>query len=120
MSSENHQEFKRPVQWSTRDLYIISSDLCTAPVLESKDEIVVRKVQVAKYISKEEANAQFKKLEDRVKYLQNLCHHPNLLKYLGTAKKGRTLFILSECVGHSNISSLVKKQKQFPELELVS
>nr|CAD1826605.1 unnamed protein product [Ananas comosus var. bracteatus] len=53
-------------------------------------------------------------LEEEVKLLKNLSH-PNIVRYLGTAREEETLNILLEFVPGGSISSLLGKFGSFPE-----
>ncbi|XP_064939594.1 mitogen-activated protein kinase kinase kinase NPK1-like [Musa acuminata AAA Group] len=64
--------------------------------------------------SKEKAQAHIKELEEEVNLLRNLSH-PNIVRYLGTAREDETLNILLEFVPGGSISSLLGKFGSFPE-----
>ncbi|XWS09015.1 hypothetical protein CRYUN_Cryun40dG0049500 [Craigia yunnanensis] len=58
--------------------------------------------------------AHIRELEEEVKLLQNLSH-PNIVRYLGTAREDDSLNILLEFVSGGSISSLLGKFGSFPE-----
>ncbi|KAM7257751.1 hypothetical protein ACFE04_013492 [Oxalis oulophora] len=58
--------------------------------------------------------AHIRELEEEVKLLKNLSH-PNIVRYLGTARENDSLNILLEFVPGGSISSLLGKFGSFPE-----
>ncbi|KAH0992744.1 hypothetical protein GBA52_004227 [Prunus armeniaca] len=58
--------------------------------------------------------AHIRELEEEVKLLKNLSH-PNIVRYLGTAREDDSLNILLEFVPGGSISSLLGKFGSFPE-----
>ncbi|KAE8686726.1 Mitogen-activated protein kinase kinase kinase 2 [Hibiscus syriacus] len=71
-------------------------------------------VLIAANASKEKIQAQIRELEEEVKLLKNLSH-PNIVRYLGTARENDSLNILLEFVPGGSISSLLGKFGSFPE-----
>ncbi|KAL4309481.1 hypothetical protein GQ457_01G022560 [Hibiscus cannabinus] len=82
--------------------------------LDSGELLAVKQVLIAANASKEKTQAQIKELEEEVKLLQNLSH-PNIVRYLGTAREDDSLNILLEFVPGGSISSLLGKFGSFPE-----
>ncbi|GMJ08319.1 NPK1-related protein kinase 3 [Hibiscus trionum] len=82
--------------------------------LDSGELLAVKQVLIAANASKEKTQAQIKELEEEVKLLQNLSH-PNIVRYLGTAREDESLNILLEFVPGGSISSLLGKFGSFPE-----
>ncbi|KAG6732108.1 hypothetical protein I3842_01G161100 [Carya illinoinensis] len=64
--------------------------------------------------SKEKTQAHIRGLEEEVKLLKNLSH-PNIVRYLGTAREEDSLNILLEFIPGGSISSLLGKFGSFPE-----
>ncbi|CAJ1977251.1 unnamed protein product [Sphenostylis stenocarpa] len=62
----------------------------------------------------DECQANIRELEEEVKLLKNL-KHPNIVRYLGTAREENSLNILLEFVPGGSISSLLGKFGSFPE-----
>ncbi|KAK8681062.1 hypothetical protein V6N13_053469 [Hibiscus sabdariffa] len=82
--------------------------------LDSGELLAVKQVSIAANASKEKTQAQIRELEEEVKLLQNLSH-PNIVRYLGTAREDDSLNILLEFVPGGSISSLLGKFGSFPE-----
>ncbi|KAL9240799.1 hypothetical protein vseg_014977 [Gypsophila vaccaria] len=83
--------------------------------LNSGELLAVKQVLIAANgASKERAQAHIKELEEEVKLLKNLSH-PNIVRYLGTAREDEALNILLEFVPGGSISSLIGKFGSFPE-----
>lgn len=83
--------------------------------LDSGELLAVKQVLVAaNSASKEKTQAQIRELEEEVKLLKNLSH-PNIVRYLGTAREDESLNILLEFVPGGSISSLLGKFGSFPE-----
>ncbi|GJR43184.1 mitogen-activated protein kinase kinase kinase NPK1 [Tanacetum coccineum] len=78
------------------------------------DLIIMEIVEL--YIDKyfECSKAHIRELEEEVKLLKNLSH-PNIVRYLGTAREEESLNIFLEFVPGGSISSLLGKFGSFPE-----
>ncbi|KAK3002975.1 hypothetical protein RJ639_018730 [Escallonia herrerae] len=83
--------------------------------LDSGELLAVKQVSIAvNSASKEKTQAHICELEEEVKLLKNLSH-PNIVRYLGTAREEESLNILLEFVPGGSISSLLGKFGSFPE-----
>ncbi|XP_015888023.1 mitogen-activated protein kinase kinase kinase NPK1 isoform X2 [Ziziphus jujuba] len=83
--------------------------------LDSGELLAIKQVLIAaNSASKEKTQAQIWELEEEVKLLKNLSH-PNIVRYLGTAREDESLNILLEFVPGGSISSLLGKFGSFPE-----
>ncbi|TKY51118.1 Mitogen-activated protein kinase kinase kinase NPK1 [Spatholobus suberectus] len=83
--------------------------------LDSGELIAIKQVLIAPgSASKESTQANIWELEEEVKLLKNL-KHPNIVRYLGTAREEDSLNILLEFVPGGSISSLLGKFGSFPE-----
>ncbi|KAH7660056.1 Mitogen-activated protein kinase kinase kinase protein [Dioscorea alata] len=82
--------------------------------LDSGELLAVKQVLIGTNSAREKAQAHIKELEEEVKLLKNLTH-PNIVRYLGTAREEETLNILLEFVPGGSISSLLGKFGSFPE-----
>ncbi|XP_031270168.1 mitogen-activated protein kinase kinase kinase 2-like isoform X2 [Pistacia vera] len=83
--------------------------------LDSGELLAVKQVLIAENsASKEKTQAHIKELEEEVKLLKDLSH-PNIVRYLGTAREEESLNILLEFVPGGSISSLLGKFGSFPE-----
>ncbi|KAK3189994.1 hypothetical protein Dsin_029555 [Dipteronia sinensis] len=83
--------------------------------LDSGELLAVKQVSIAaNSASREKTQAHIRELEEEVKLLKNL-KHPNIVRYLGTAREDESLNILLEFVPGGSISSLLGKFGSFPE-----
>lgn len=83
--------------------------------LDSGELLAVKQVLIAaNSASKEKTQAHIRELEEEVKLLKNLTH-PNIVRYLGTAREDESLNILLEFVPGGSISSLLGKFGSFSE-----
>lgn len=83
--------------------------------LDSGELLAIKQVSIAaNSASKEKTQAHIRELEEEVKLLKNLSH-PNIVRYLGTAREDESLNILLEFVPGGSISSLLGKFGSFPE-----
>ncbi|CAM6033456.1 unnamed protein product [Sphagnum compactum] len=83
--------------------------------LDSGELIAVKQVCISvNNITKEKAQAHIRELEEEVKLLQNLSH-PNIVRYLGTAREEEALNIFLEFVPGGSIASLLGKFGSFTE-----
>ncbi|KAG7996324.1 hypothetical protein I3843_01G153800 [Carya illinoinensis] len=83
--------------------------------LDSGELLAVKQANyVASGASKEKTQAHIRGLEEEVKLLKNLSH-PNIVRYLGTAREEDSLNILLEFIPGGSISSLLGKFGSFPE-----
>ncbi|KAI3711916.1 hypothetical protein L1987_70465 [Smallanthus sonchifolius] len=83
--------------------------------LDSGELLAVKQVSVVvNTASKDKTQAHIRELEEEVKLLKNLSH-PNIVRYLGTAREEDSLNIFLEFVPGGSISSLLGKFGSFPE-----
>ncbi|XP_044498627.1 mitogen-activated protein kinase kinase kinase NPK1-like [Mangifera indica] len=83
--------------------------------LDSGELLAIKQVLIAaSSASKEKMKTHIRELEEEVKLLKNLSH-PNIVRYLGTAREDDSLNILLEFVPGGSISSLLGKFGSFPE-----
>ncbi|KAL3505884.1 hypothetical protein ACH5RR_031266 [Cinchona calisaya] len=83
--------------------------------IDSGELLAVKEVSIAaNSASKERTQVHIRELEEEVSLLKNLSH-PNIVRYLGTAREHESLNILLEFVPGGSISSLLGKFGSFPE-----
>ncbi|XP_004229416.1 mitogen-activated protein kinase kinase kinase NPK1 [Solanum lycopersicum] len=83
--------------------------------VDSGELLAIKEVSIAMNgASRERAQAHVRELEEEVNLLKNLSH-PNIVRYLGTAREVGSLNILLEFVPGGSISSLLGKFGSFPE-----
>ncbi|CAN4113438.1 unnamed protein product [Withania somnifera] len=83
--------------------------------VDSGELLAIKEVSIAiNGASRERAHAHVRELEEEVNLLRNLSH-PNIVRYLGTAREAGSLHILLEFVPGGSISSLLGKFGSFPE-----
>lgn len=82
--------------------------------LDSGELLAVKEVAIAVNSASKITQDQITELEKEVNLLKNLSH-PNIVRYLGTAREEDSLNILLEFVPGGSISSLLGKFGSFPE-----
>ncbi|KAI3469540.1 hypothetical protein Pfo_026203 [Paulownia fortunei] len=82
--------------------------------LDSGELLAVKEVAIAANSSSKKTQEYIRELEKEVNLLKNLSH-PNIVRYLGTAREEDSLNILLEFVPGGSISSLLGKFGSFPE-----
>ncbi|GFP84003.1 mitogen-activated protein kinase kinase kinase npk1 [Phtheirospermum japonicum] len=82
--------------------------------LDSGELLAVKEVAIAANNSSKKTQEYIGELEKEVNLLKNLSH-PNIVRYLGTAREDDSLNILLEFVPGGSISSLLGKFGSFPE-----
>ncbi|XP_071716409.1 mitogen-activated protein kinase kinase kinase NPK1 [Rutidosis leptorrhynchoides] len=83
--------------------------------LDSGELLAVKQVSVVVNVaSKDKTQAHIRELEEEVNLLKNLSH-PNIVRYVGTAREEDSLNIFLEFVSGGSISSLLGKFGSFPE-----
>ncbi|KAF6162792.1 hypothetical protein GIB67_029061 [Kingdonia uniflora] len=116
-SSQIYNENNPPIRWRKGELIGCGAfgRVYMGMNLDSGELLAVKQVLIASNnASKEKAQAHIRELEEEVKLLKNLSH-PNIVRYLGTAREEGTLNILLEFVPGGSISSLLGKFGSFPE-----
>ncbi|KAM0936483.1 putative mitogen-activated protein kinase kinase kinase STE-STE11 family [Dioscorea sansibarensis] len=105
-----------PIRWRMGELigYGAFGQVYMGMNLDSGELLAVKQVLIGRNSAKEKAQAHIRELEEEVKLLKNLSH-PNIVRYLGTAREEETLNILLEFVPGGSISSLLGKFGSFPE-----
>ncbi|KAG8373043.1 hypothetical protein BUALT_Bualt12G0129800 [Buddleja alternifolia] len=82
--------------------------------LDSGELLAVKEVSIAANSTSKKTQEYIMELEKEVNLLKNLSH-PNIVRYLGTAREEDSLYILLEFVPGGSISSLLGKFGSFPE-----
>ncbi|PIN16528.1 MEKK [Handroanthus impetiginosus] len=82
--------------------------------LDSGELLAVKEVAIAANSASKKTQEYIQELEKEVNLLKNLSH-PNIVRYLGTAREEDSLNILLEFVPGGSISSLLGKFGSFPE-----
>ncbi|XP_042047960.1 mitogen-activated protein kinase kinase kinase NPK1-like [Salvia splendens] len=82
--------------------------------LDSGELLAVKEVSIAANSASKKTQEYIGELEKEVNLLKNLSH-PNIVRYLGTAREDGSLNILLEFVPGGSISSLLGKFGSFPE-----
>ncbi|KAL7123938.1 hypothetical protein ABFS83_14G015600 [Erythranthe nasuta] len=82
--------------------------------LDSGELLAVKQVAIATNNGSKKTQEYIRELEKEVNLLKNLSH-PNIVRYLGTAREQDSLNILLEFVPGGSISSLLGKFGSFPE-----
>lgn len=82
--------------------------------LDSGELLAVKEVSIAANSASKKTQEYIGELEKEVNLLKNLSH-PNIVRYLGTAREEDSLYILLEFVPGGSISSLLGKFGSFPE-----
>ncbi|GAB2266545.1 Mitogen-activated protein kinase kinase kinase npk1 [Dionaea muscipula] len=106
-----------PIRWRKGDLIGCGAfgRVYMGMNLDSGELLAVKQVSIAtNCVSKEQTQAHVRELEEEVKLLKNLSH-PNIVRYLGTAREEEALNILLEFVPGGSISSLLGNFGSFPE-----
>ncbi|KAK9725469.1 hypothetical protein RND81_05G145600 [Saponaria officinalis] len=114
---EDEREDASPIRWRKGELIGCGAfgRVYMGMNLNSGELLAVKQVLIAANgASKEKAQAHVKELEEEVKLLKNLSH-PNIVRYLGTAREDEALNILLEFVPGGSIASLIGKFGSFPE-----
>ncbi|GAB4843436.1 Mitogen-activated protein kinase kinase kinase npk1 [Ancistrocladus abbreviatus] len=111
------EEDAQPIRWRKGELIGCGAfgRVYMGMNLDSGELLAVKQVSIASSgASREKTQAHIRELEKEVKLLKNLSH-PNIVRYLGTARGEEALNILLEFVPGGSISSLLGKFGSFPE-----
>ncbi|RLN05527.1 uncharacterized protein C2845_PM13G12720 [Panicum miliaceum] len=106
-----------PIRWRKGDLIGSGAfgQVYLGMDLDSGELLAVKQVLIgSSNATREKAQAHVRELEDEVKMLKNLSH-PNIVRYIGTAREENTLNILLEFVPGGSIQSLLGRLGSFPE-----
>ncbi|AQK52339.1 NPK1-related protein kinase 2 [Zea mays] len=106
-----------PIRWRKGDLIGSGAfgQVYLGMDLDSGELLAVKQVLIgSSNATREKAQAHVTELEDEVKMLKNLSH-PNIVRYIGTAREENTLNILLEFVPGGSIQSLLGRLGSFPE-----
>ncbi|PUZ51470.1 hypothetical protein GQ55_6G189800 [Panicum hallii var. hallii] len=106
-----------PIRWRKGDLIGSGAfgQVYLGMDLDSGELLAVKQVLIgSSNATREKAQAHVRELEDEVKMLKNLSH-PNIVRYIGTAREDNTLNILLEFVPGGSIQSLLGRLGSFPE-----
>ncbi|CAM6101731.1 unnamed protein product [Calypogeia fissa] len=83
--------------------------------VDSGELLAIKQVLISvNNVTKDKAQAHIRELEEEVRLLRNLSH-PNIVRYLGTAREDEALNILLEFVPGGSIASLLGKFGSFTE-----
>ncbi|XP_057485670.1 mitogen-activated protein kinase kinase kinase NPK1-like [Actinidia eriantha] len=116
-STKRKKEDGPPIRWRKGELIGCGAfgRVYMGMNLDSGELLAVKQVSIAvTSASKDKTQAHIRELEEEVKLLKNLSH-PNIVRYLGTAREEESLNILLEFVPGGSISSLLGKFGSFPE-----
>ncbi|XP_057466579.1 mitogen-activated protein kinase kinase kinase NPK1-like isoform X3 [Actinidia eriantha] len=116
-STKTKKEDGPPIRWRKGELIGCGAfgRVYMGMNLDSGELLAVKQVSIAvTSASKDKTQAHIRELEEEVKLLKNLSH-PNIVRYLGTAREEESLNILLEFVPGGSISSLLGKFGSFPE-----
>ncbi|KAL6598474.1 hypothetical protein ACP70R_046173 [Stipagrostis hirtigluma subsp. patula] len=114
---EEGGEENPPIRWRKGDLIGSGAfgQVYLGMNLDSGELIAVKQVLIgSSNATRQQAQAHVRELEDEVKMLKNLSH-PNIVRYIGTAREENTLNILLEFVPGGSIQSLLGRLGSFPE-----
>ncbi|WVZ92921.1 hypothetical protein U9M48_038951 [Paspalum notatum var. saurae] len=111
-----------PIRWRKGDLIGSGAfgQVYLGMDLDSGELLAVKQVLIgSSNATREKAQAHVRELEDEVRMLKNLSH-PNIVRYIGTAREENTLNILLEFVPGGSIQSLLGRLGSFPEAFICS
>ncbi|CAA3031481.1 mitogen-activated protein kinase kinase kinase NPK1-like isoform X2 [Olea europaea var. sylvestris] len=113
---EENVEQPLPIRWRKGELigYGAFGRVYMGMNLDSGELLAVKEVAIAVNSASKKTQDQITELEKEVNLLKNLSH-PNIVRYLGTAREEDSLNILLEFVPGGSISSLLGKFGSFPE-----